>query len=250
MYIQDEIAARKSKMLARPVCCNGEKTGTKCKHYYSFAAKTDAQNAEFLNLGEKFRNCTVCPGWLIEFDGWESLPHTCDRYVPDYHGLRWLAWKIGQFFFGTRKLDRSFEDYTPTTTEEVAQLTKEAHDEERERIKKLHDGTHKPENAYDTNLHDVVGSFVGKGVPGQTTMATPEMLKEQVKNIEAVREGKVSIDDVLASMGLSNDSPSQLVKIGSGNKKSTKKKNAKILKIEQSDIEKLSDNGIFGESNE
>jgi hypothetical protein len=245
LYIDDPIAAKKSKMLQRPAQCNGEKTGVKCKHYFSFAARTDAQNPEFLNLGEKFRNCTVCPGWLIEWDGWESLPHNCDRYVPDYRGFAWLVWRIKQILSFGRKIDKSFEDYTPMSQEEVTQLTKEAHDEERERIRLLHDA---PPS---TNLFDAVAQQInGGGIPGQTTMATPEMLKEQVQHIATVKEGKVTAEQVLAEMNFSNEN-SPLVTITK--KKPTKpptKKNPKAQKIVEADKEKSSDDGIFGVSNE
>lgn len=238
MYIDDPIAAKESKMLQRPSICNGEATGVKCKHYFSFAARTDAQNPEFLNLGEKFRNCTVCPGWLIEWDGWESLPHTCDRYVPDYKGLRWLIWRIGQIFKSSRQVDKSFEDYTPMTQAEVAELTKRAHDKERERVKQTH--------SQSDNIFDAVG---GGGIPGQTAMATPEMLKEQVKNIAAVKEGIKTVEQVLAEMDFGQQ---ELVKIETKKTKPPAKKNAKINKVIQADIENGSDSGIFenGENHE
>lgn len=234
-------------MLQRPAICNGEKNGTKCKHYFSFAARTDAQNPEFLNLGMKFRNCTVCPGWLIEWEGWEDLPHHCDRYVPDYKGLRWLVWRIGQFFSFGRKVDKSFEDYTPMTQEAVTELTKRAHDKERARVKALHD----PANNKSTDLFDATAKFASGGIPGQTTMATPEMLKEQVKNIAVVKDGVKTIDEVLAEMNFDQYEP--LTQIEKKPKtKAAAKKNPKVQKLQESVKDSNSDGGIFadGENHE
>lgn len=55
--IFDPDAEKRSLMLARKVLCNGEATGTRCKHYWTFVRNAPSASVDFLALGEKVRLC-------------------------------------------------------------------------------------------------------------------------------------------------------------------------------------------------
>jgi len=190
LYVQDEKAIALSEMHLRKVICNGEVTGVKCKNYWSFAAKTDALNAEMLKYGEKFRNCTVCPGYLVEFDGWESMPHHCDRYVPDSSLIKRMFSFIKKIFFGKRFFDPTFEDYNPITKEELTQLNKRAHAGEDEKTRASSGMNHEQD--------------LSVGIPGLTSPASREQMVQQVGNLAVVKSGKKTIDDVMKELEESN----------------------------------------------
>ncbi len=177
MFITDDKAAKLSKMLKRKAICNGEKSGYECIHYFPFGAKTESNDPEFLGFGEKFRNCTVCPGYLIEFDGEDNLPHTCRRYEPDAPLLVKIGHKIKKVLFG-RKYDPTFEVYKPMTPEEVVELTREAHS-----------GGTVPTLAETRGLG--VGAPVpGSGIRGATMPMSEEDMAKQYA--ELVKEREVS----------------------------------------------------------
>ena len=244
LHIQDEIAAKKSKMLNRPSICNGEKNGIKCKNYWSFGAKVDVSNPEFVKFGEKFRQCTVSP-YLVEFEGYDNLPHECDRYVPDF----WLArlWLMIVRFFTGRAVDLGFELYDPMTSDEVIELTKEAYAEHEAKMAKLQEGVKKPWGNGDggsgliqIGMNGGVNgnSGYGQGVPGQTAMATDDQLLEVLKDTQAVKSGKFTVDDVMKQMKAASEN---------NKKKSAKKPQKKLSKTVGNEV--TDDTGIFGEEN-
>jgi hypothetical protein len=193
MYQQDDKAAALSKMNLRKCICNGEATGTPCKHYWSFGAKTDALNAEFLNYGEKFRNCTLLPGYLVEWDGSESVPHYCDRYEPDSSILvRVFKWFL-KLLWRFRRYNPEFEEYRPTTPEEVREITEQAH-----------------KNGTPLNVIQDDDPTTGKGIIGATA-SPPDMAAAAAAMLAKQQEEAVSIDNVVSAMesksGIGNQQP-------------------------------------------
>ena len=187
MYVQDDKASALSGMMKRKIICNGEVHGHKCVHYFSFAAKTDALNKEFLNYGEKFRNCLVCPGYLIEFDGVESLPHSCDQYVPDCSLVKKALIKIKKVFWSDRVYDSKFEEYNPMSKDDVDNLTREAH------------GGLLPSNTGLNPTQDMSNT----GAPGMTAPMTEDQLRSMVEKLEIVNtdgDKKKTIEEVMQEM--------------------------------------------------
>jgi len=241
MHIEDRKTAALSKMVNRKVICNGEVNGYKCIHYFSFAAKTDAQNKEFLNTGEKFRNCTVCPGYLIEFDGEESLPHTCDRYEGDYPAFVKGLVALKRFFFADRKFDPSFEEYNPETQEDVHELTKIAHGGVMPNL-----GMNKEQN-------------LSGGVPGATAPMTESQLIESIKKMAIVNHPdentRKSVDQVLEEMyesgyEVSPEPEDQKPQSFEGETQSGARVTVKGVTKKTSTKVEDSDSGIFGDSND
>lgn len=241
-FIQDDKAAALSKMKNRKVICNGEATGYECEHYFPFGAKVESNDAEMLNFGERYRNCTVCPGYLIEFEGEENLPHTCHRYEPDAPILVKIGFKLKRLITG-RKYDPSFEVYTPETPEQIAELTAKAHgktnDEYLAEKIKIRDQNNKVVDWGDP-LKPPEGGVVGAGVPGMTAPATPE----QIATMFAKNEKRKQVQDDIVS-ALSVAAENQVVTPPEGIKVKGDAKSTLISGKEKSDDFK-EDGTIFG----
>jgi hypothetical protein len=137
--VQDENADRRSLMYQAPCVCSGEANGVQCKHYWYAFQQFPSANADAVRDGDKRRNCTVAPSFMLEFTDKEK-PTRCNRYEPRLAsglvaivkrtaariaGLAPRAgasnggWVVTWGFVG---LDHRFEDFRPLTAADVKKL--------------------------------------------------------------------------------------------------------------------------------
>lgn len=99
-------AQKRSLMHKQQVLCNGEKTGSCCKHYWAITRIVPSLNSDFLQVGEKLRFCRAWGSEPLEFeDGREGLAPYCNIYEPD-----------------SRPYDADFEQYKPISPEVLDNL--------------------------------------------------------------------------------------------------------------------------------
>jgi hypothetical protein len=102
----DPKAESRSLMMKQKVLCNGQATGTPCKHYWTMIRIVPSHNPDFLKQGEKLRFCRAWGAEPLEFgEGTTELAVHCSMYEPD----------------ASRKFDPHFEDYKPMTEDEAQQ---------------------------------------------------------------------------------------------------------------------------------
>lgn len=102
----DPKAESRSLMHKQKVLCNGQATGSPCKHYWNMIRIVPSHNPDFLKLGEKLRFCRAWGAEPLEFgEGTTELAVHCSMYEPDPN----------------RKFDPHFEEYTPMNEAEAEQ---------------------------------------------------------------------------------------------------------------------------------
>lgn len=109
MLIDDPSADARSEMMRKPAICNGKANGVPCRYYWLHIAKVESNNPDILRQGEFHRACLISPGFPVEFSE-ETIPHTCNQYVPRREG-----WRNG---FRKAKYNPIEEKYNPLTPEE------------------------------------------------------------------------------------------------------------------------------------